>query len=126
MKNVLITGASGNLGKATVEKFLAEVPAVESDFVLAHASVDGFDSTGTRRMLALPSLASPDAMGPFARLGLVDAVAETAVESWIVEPVAALPRPQQTAACFALGWLAIPWWPLFSAEETQCSKSRVA
>jgi D-xylose transport system ATP-binding protein len=30
-----------------------------------------------RENLALPSLASPDAMGPMARLGLVDAVAET-------------------------------------------------
>ena len=32
-------------------KFLQEVPMVEDDFVLAHASVDGFDSNGTRRML---------------------------------------------------------------------------
>ena len=32
-------------------KFLREVPAVEDDFVLVHASVDGFDKNGTRRML---------------------------------------------------------------------------
>jgi saccharopine dehydrogenase-like NADP-dependent oxidoreductase len=32
-------------------KFLQEVPAVEDDFVLAHASVDGFDAKGTRRMV---------------------------------------------------------------------------
>lgn len=34
-----------------LKKFLQEVPAVEDDFVLVHASVDGFDSKGTRRML---------------------------------------------------------------------------
>jgi saccharopine dehydrogenase-like NADP-dependent oxidoreductase len=34
-----------------LEKFLEEVPAVEDDFVLVHASVDGFDARGTRRML---------------------------------------------------------------------------
>lgn len=32
-------------------KFLNEIPAVEDDFVLVHASVDGFDVNGTRRML---------------------------------------------------------------------------
>lgn len=32
-------------------KFVREIPAVEDDFVLAHASVDGFDKNGTRRML---------------------------------------------------------------------------
>ena len=32
-------------------KFLREIPAVEDDFVLIHASVDGFDARGTRRML---------------------------------------------------------------------------
>jgi saccharopine dehydrogenase-like NADP-dependent oxidoreductase len=32
-------------------KFLREIPAVEDDFVLVHASVDGFDKNGTRRML---------------------------------------------------------------------------
>jgi saccharopine dehydrogenase-like NADP-dependent oxidoreductase len=34
-----------------LEKFLQEVPAVEDDFVLVHASVEGFDAKGTRRML---------------------------------------------------------------------------
>jgi saccharopine dehydrogenase-like NADP-dependent oxidoreductase len=32
-------------------KFLREIPAVEDDFVLVHASVDGFDARGVRRML---------------------------------------------------------------------------
>lgn len=32
-------------------RFLKEIPAVEDDFVLVHASVDGFDNKGTRRML---------------------------------------------------------------------------
>jgi saccharopine dehydrogenase-like NADP-dependent oxidoreductase len=32
-------------------KFLREIPVVEDDLVLVHASVDGFDSKGTRRML---------------------------------------------------------------------------
>jgi saccharopine dehydrogenase-like NADP-dependent oxidoreductase len=32
-------------------KFLREIPAVEDDFVLVHASVDGFDAKGTRRMI---------------------------------------------------------------------------
>ena len=32
-------------------KFLREIPAVEDDFVLVHASVDGFDAKGARRML---------------------------------------------------------------------------
>jgi saccharopine dehydrogenase-like NADP-dependent oxidoreductase len=37
-------------GKLLTE-FLREIPAVEDDFVLAHAAVDGFDERGTRRML---------------------------------------------------------------------------
>lgn len=32
-------------------EFLREIPAVEDDFVLVHAAVDGFDAKGTRRML---------------------------------------------------------------------------
>ncbi len=32
-------------------EFSREVPAVEDDFVLAHASVEGFDEPGTRRIL---------------------------------------------------------------------------
>jgi saccharopine dehydrogenase-like NADP-dependent oxidoreductase len=34
-----------------LKRFLQEIPAVEDDFVLVHASVDGFDNKGTRRML---------------------------------------------------------------------------
>ncbi|MEO8648078.1 MAG: saccharopine dehydrogenase C-terminal domain-containing protein [Acidobacteriota bacterium] len=33
------------------EKMLKEIPSVEDDLVLVHASVEGFDSTGRRRML---------------------------------------------------------------------------
>ncbi|MCA1626045.1 MAG: saccharopine dehydrogenase [Acidobacteria bacterium] len=40
-----------DLPNKLLTEFLREVPAVENDFVLAHASVDGFDSKGTRRML---------------------------------------------------------------------------
>ena len=40
-----------NLPQELLARFLREVPAVEDDFVLAHASVDGFDENGTRRML---------------------------------------------------------------------------
>ncbi len=32
-------------------EFLSEVPVVEDDFILAHASVDGFDNQGIRGML---------------------------------------------------------------------------
>jgi len=39
------------LPKKVLAKFLSEIPAVENDFVLVHASVDGFDAKGTRRML---------------------------------------------------------------------------
>jgi saccharopine dehydrogenase-like NADP-dependent oxidoreductase len=34
-----------------LSQFLREIPAVEDDFVLVHASVEGFDDKGTRRML---------------------------------------------------------------------------
>lgn len=34
-----------------LERFLEEIPAVEDDFVLVHAFVDGFDSQGIRRMI---------------------------------------------------------------------------
>lgn len=40
-----------DLPKKVLSEFLRQVPAVEDDFVLVHASVDGFDSKGTRRML---------------------------------------------------------------------------
>jgi saccharopine dehydrogenase-like NADP-dependent oxidoreductase len=34
-----------------LKRFLQEIPAVEDDFVLVHASVEGFDDKGTRRMV---------------------------------------------------------------------------
>lgn len=34
-----------------LKEFLQEVPAVEDDFVLVHAAVDGFDQKGTRRII---------------------------------------------------------------------------
>jgi saccharopine dehydrogenase-like NADP-dependent oxidoreductase len=34
-----------------LKQFLQDIPAVEDDFVLVHASADGFDEKGTRRML---------------------------------------------------------------------------
>lgn len=40
-----------DLPEKVLEKFLREVPAVEDDFVLVYASVDGFDRQGIRRML---------------------------------------------------------------------------
>ncbi len=45
-------------GKILAE-FLREVPAVEDDFVLVHASVDGFDSRGTRRMIEKAFFVNP-------------------------------------------------------------------
>lgn len=40
-----------DLPDKVLEVFLREVPAVEDDFVLVHASVDGFDAKGVRRMI---------------------------------------------------------------------------
>ncbi len=40
-------------------RFLKEVPAVEDDFVLVHAAVDGFDSDGTRRMVEKAHFINP-------------------------------------------------------------------
>ena len=39
------------LPKKLLEKFLKEIPSVEDDFVLVHASVEGFDKTGARRLV---------------------------------------------------------------------------
>jgi saccharopine dehydrogenase-like NADP-dependent oxidoreductase len=47
------------LPKKVLAKFLREIPAVENDFVLVHASVDGFDSKGTRRMLEKAYVVEP-------------------------------------------------------------------
>jgi saccharopine dehydrogenase-like NADP-dependent oxidoreductase len=40
-----------DLPKNVLEVFLREVPAVEDDFVLVHASVEGFDKQNVRRLL---------------------------------------------------------------------------
>jgi len=40
-----------NLPKILLDKFLKEIPALEDDFVLVHASVEGFDRQGTRRLI---------------------------------------------------------------------------
>ena len=49
--NILNEFDHDDLPNKILAEFLREVPAVEEDFVLAHASVDGFDRLGTRRML---------------------------------------------------------------------------
>ena len=40
-----------NLPKILLDKFLEEIPAVEDDFVLVHASVEGFDEQNMRRVI---------------------------------------------------------------------------
>ena len=50
-ENILNKYEHEELPAKILEEFLREVPAVEDDFVLAHASVDGFDDKGARRML---------------------------------------------------------------------------
>ncbi len=40
-----------SLPEKLLEKFLREIPSVEDDFVLVHASVEGFDKTGARRLI---------------------------------------------------------------------------
>jgi saccharopine dehydrogenase-like NADP-dependent oxidoreductase len=50
-ENILNKFEHEDLPNKILAEFLREVPAVEDDFVLAHASVDGFDESGTRRML---------------------------------------------------------------------------
>ncbi len=50
-ENILNEFDHDDLPNKILAEFLREVPAVEDDFVLAHASVDGFDAAGTRRML---------------------------------------------------------------------------
>ena len=40
-----------NLPAMLLDRLLKEVPALEDDFVLVHAFVDGFDNRGTRRLL---------------------------------------------------------------------------
>ena len=50
-ENILNKFEHEDLPNKLLGEFLSEVPAVEDDFILAHASVDGFDHQGTRRML---------------------------------------------------------------------------
>jgi len=50
-ENILNKYEHEELPAKLLEEFLREVPAVEDDFVLVHASVDGFDLRGTRRMI---------------------------------------------------------------------------
>ena len=40
-----------NLADVLLEKFLSEIPSVEDDFVLVHASVEGFDDKNVRRLI---------------------------------------------------------------------------
>ena len=42
-----------------LQRFLKEIPAVEDDFVIVHASVDGFDSNGVRRMVEKAYFVNP-------------------------------------------------------------------
>jgi len=50
-ENVLSKFEHEELPDKLLAEFLREIPAVEDDFVLVHAAVDGFDSKGVRRML---------------------------------------------------------------------------
>jgi len=50
-ENILNKYEHEELPAKLLTEFLREVPAVEDDFVLVHASVDGFDLRGTRQML---------------------------------------------------------------------------
>ncbi len=50
-ENILNKYEHEDLPNKLLQAFLSEVPAVEDDFVLVHASVDGFDKQGIRRML---------------------------------------------------------------------------
>jgi saccharopine dehydrogenase-like NADP-dependent oxidoreductase len=50
-ENILNKYEHEELPAKLLTEFLRQVPAVEDDFVLVHASVDGFDSHGTRRMI---------------------------------------------------------------------------
>ena len=50
-ENILNKYEHEELPAKILEEFLREIPAVEDDFVLIHASVDGFDVGGTRRMI---------------------------------------------------------------------------
>ncbi|MEZ5305877.1 MAG: saccharopine dehydrogenase C-terminal domain-containing protein [Pyrinomonadaceae bacterium] len=51
--------AGDDLPDRLLEVFLKEIPAVEDDFVLVHAAVDGFDLDGTRRMVEKACFVNP-------------------------------------------------------------------
>ncbi|MDQ3063980.1 MAG: saccharopine dehydrogenase, partial [Acidobacteriota bacterium] len=50
-ENILNKYEHEELPAKLLVEFLREVPAVEDDFVLVHASVNGFDLRGTRQMI---------------------------------------------------------------------------
>lgn len=54
---------NAELPDKVLAEFLAQIPAVEDDFVLVHAAVDGFDDKGTRRMIEKAYLAEPLQVG---------------------------------------------------------------
>ncbi len=58
-ENILNKYEHEELPTKVLAEFLREVPAVEDDFVLVHASVDGFDKQGTRRMLEKAFFVAP-------------------------------------------------------------------
>jgi len=58
-ENILNKYEHEELPAKILAEFLREVPAVEDDFVLVHASVDGFDKQGTRRMLEKAFFVAP-------------------------------------------------------------------
>ncbi|MDQ3180948.1 MAG: saccharopine dehydrogenase NADP-binding domain-containing protein [Acidobacteriota bacterium] len=58
-ENILNKYEHEELPAKILTEFLREVPAVEDDFVLVHASVDGFDKQGTRRMLEKAFFVAP-------------------------------------------------------------------
>ncbi len=48
-----------HLPRQVLKRFLREIPAVEDDFVLVHAGVEGFDSEGVRRLLEKAFFVNP-------------------------------------------------------------------
>ena len=63
-----VIAANDRNAEQVLKQFLREIPAVEDDFVLVHAAVDGFDAQGTRRMLEKSYFVEPLAInGHFLR-----------------------------------------------------------
>jgi saccharopine dehydrogenase-like NADP-dependent oxidoreductase len=48
-----------DLPDRVLERFLRDIPSVEEDFVIVHASVEGFDSSGIRRMVEKAYFVNP-------------------------------------------------------------------